>query len=467
MARDSLLGTQSNFLSYARADSEFALKLANSLRIAHANIWIDQLDIPPGNRWDVAIEKALENANNLIVILSKSAISSNNVMDEVSYALEVDKTILPVLFEECNVPFRLRRLQFIDFTADYEKGLAKLLTALGIDGGELPKLPNTALGIDRPESPKLPDIKADIEAVGNFFRDKLLRRTAALLSLVLLVRAWDYGVDKTVRKLFDVEPSPMWLWYGLLIGGPAAVVLCQLVIEWQAGRDSGRRRRGDWWRQATAYLAPALLVLTLATTTGVVAWYRFEPSRVREQLRELGLGSITEAGGLTIKPNFHLTDDTLAKAAPLFGKIAGYIRAVDLSETQITHIRPLSPLTGLQTLNLLGTQVADIEPLRTLTGLQTLDLSFTRVADIEPLRTLAELQTLNLLGTQVADIEPLKALTGLQALDLSFTPVADIEPLKALTGLQKLDLMGTRVADIKELRKALSKTNILWDGPSK
>ena len=34
------------FFCYARADSEFALKLANDLRSAGANIWIDQLDIP-------------------------------------------------------------------------------------------------------------------------------------------------------------------------------------------------------------------------------------------------------------------------------------------------------------------------------------------------------------------------------------------------------------------------------------
>jgi hypothetical protein len=62
-------------------------------------------------------------------------------MDEVSYALDVGKTIFPVLVEECDVSFRLRRLQFIDFTAGYEKGLARLLTALGVDGQELPKPP--------------------------------------------------------------------------------------------------------------------------------------------------------------------------------------------------------------------------------------------------------------------------------------------------------------------------------------
>jgi hypothetical protein len=75
--------------------------------------------------------------------------------------------------------------------------------------------------------PTLPAIdKADIEAVRNFFPGKLLGRTAALLSLVLLVLGWVYGVDSALRKLFDIVPQPIWLWYGLLIGVPAAVVVC-------------------------------------------------------------------------------------------------------------------------------------------------------------------------------------------------------------------------------------------------
>jgi hypothetical protein len=91
--------------------------------------------------------------------------------------------------------------------------------------------------------PKLPEInKADIEAVRTFFPGKLLGRTAALLSLVLLVLGWVYGVDKALRKLFEIEPSPMWLWYGLLIGVPAAIVACQLVIEWQAARSRSKTR---------------------------------------------------------------------------------------------------------------------------------------------------------------------------------------------------------------------------------
>jgi Leucine-rich repeat (LRR) protein len=54
--------------------------------------------------------------------------------------------------------------------------------------------------------PKLPTIdKADIEAVRSFLPGKLLGRTAALLSLVLLVVAWVGGVDAGLKKLL-IEP---------------------------------------------------------------------------------------------------------------------------------------------------------------------------------------------------------------------------------------------------------------------
>lgn len=48
------------FFSYAREDSDFVLKLAKDLRIAEVKLWIDQLDIRGGDRWDRAVERALE-----------------------------------------------------------------------------------------------------------------------------------------------------------------------------------------------------------------------------------------------------------------------------------------------------------------------------------------------------------------------------------------------------------------------
>ena len=46
------------FFSYAHEDAEFALRLAKDLRAGEAAVWIDRLDINPGQRWEVAIEEA-------------------------------------------------------------------------------------------------------------------------------------------------------------------------------------------------------------------------------------------------------------------------------------------------------------------------------------------------------------------------------------------------------------------------
>src|SRR5262249_16186178 len=92
---------------------------------------IDRLDIKPGQRWDRAIEDALAKCPQLLVILSPDATESTNVMDEVSLALEEGKTVLPVVHRQCKIPFRLRRLQYVDLTLNYNEGLGRLLETLG------------------------------------------------------------------------------------------------------------------------------------------------------------------------------------------------------------------------------------------------------------------------------------------------------------------------------------------------
>lgn len=120
------------FFSYSRADSEFVLKLAKDLRSAGVNLWIDQLDIAAGDRWDKAVEDALAAAPCLLVVLSPASVESHNVMDEVSLAFDERKKIVPVLAHACTIPFRLRRLQHVDFTVDYDRGLEGVLKALNL-----------------------------------------------------------------------------------------------------------------------------------------------------------------------------------------------------------------------------------------------------------------------------------------------------------------------------------------------
>ena len=118
------------FFSYSREDSEFVLHVARDLKAAQANVWLDQLDIVPGQRWDDAVERALADCPRMLVVLSPAAVHSTNVMDEVSFALEEGKTVIPMLHRDCGIPFRLRRVQYIDFRRDYEHGLTELLKIL-------------------------------------------------------------------------------------------------------------------------------------------------------------------------------------------------------------------------------------------------------------------------------------------------------------------------------------------------
>src|SRR5262245_53328851 len=105
------MGTSRFLFSYARHDSEFVLKLAKDLRAAGADCWLDQLDILGGQRWDEAVQAALMSCPGMLAVLSPSSVASQNVMDEVSYALEEGKHVVPVLYQKCAVPFRLRRVQ--------------------------------------------------------------------------------------------------------------------------------------------------------------------------------------------------------------------------------------------------------------------------------------------------------------------------------------------------------------------
>ena len=114
------------FFSYSRADKDFVVRLAKDLRSADVNLWIDQLDIAPGDRWDRAVEEALAAAPGVLVVLSPESVDSQNVMDEVSLAFDEKKRIVPILLRQCNVPFRLRRVQHVDFTDSYDVGLAAL-----------------------------------------------------------------------------------------------------------------------------------------------------------------------------------------------------------------------------------------------------------------------------------------------------------------------------------------------------
>jgi hypothetical protein len=200
------------FFSYSRDDSEFVLNLAKNLRDSGADIWLDQLDIQPGTRWDKSIQTALEESKTIIVVLSKSAVESNNVMDEVSFALEENKKVVPVLLEECDIPFRLKRLQFANFSDNPKKGMDTLVKSLNIKQVVAEKLSNSIDVIESKESDNITEkkiIKPSSERK-NSENTNLKKNTKKLPKIVYVAIAIVLGVVLISQlSQTDIEDEPI------------------------------------------------------------------------------------------------------------------------------------------------------------------------------------------------------------------------------------------------------------------
>ena len=123
------------FICYAREDQDFVLKLAANLKERGARVWLDQWDISPSADWDLTIDNALYDCAQFLIVLSPAAVASGEVRGELRTALDENKPIVPVLYQTCRIPRRLKLIQHVDFTArgpDDGAALGQVLRALGV-----------------------------------------------------------------------------------------------------------------------------------------------------------------------------------------------------------------------------------------------------------------------------------------------------------------------------------------------
>ncbi|RMA64285.1 toll/interleukin-1 receptor domain-containing protein [Ulvibacter antarcticus] len=115
------------FVSYSRADTEYVSKLVVDLRAKGFDVWFDK-NIVGGNEWDNTLEAEIQKSDVMVLILSAASVASENVKDEMSYAMSLDKSVNPIKIEECTIPMRLARKQYTDFTVmGYEQGITRLV----------------------------------------------------------------------------------------------------------------------------------------------------------------------------------------------------------------------------------------------------------------------------------------------------------------------------------------------------
>jgi hypothetical protein len=175
------------FISYSRQDKDFALEFTREMKAAGLSVWLDQLDIPTGARWDDEVERALGECTIFLIILTPASVSSENVKDEIGYAIDNGKRIMPVLLKECAIPLRLRRFQYVDFTRiEFPEGVnrAKQLLETLLDERSTPAQGGNS--VDAPKQPHDPESapKTPLPANNTPFQSQWTTTSAEILGFV-------------------------------------------------------------------------------------------------------------------------------------------------------------------------------------------------------------------------------------------------------------------------------------------
>ncbi len=142
--------------------------------------------------------------------------------------------------------------------------------------------------------------------------------------------------------------------------------------------------------------------------------------------------------------------------------LVGFTRLenLDLSETSVTDLSPLSSCSNLKVLRLNGCQVVDLTPLAGLTQLEELQICQTDVSDLSALASLKNLTWLRANYCPIQDISALAGLDSLTRLDLAGCQVSDFSPLSGLANLVLLNLRHTDFDDCRLLSDCASLANL-------
>jgi hypothetical protein len=131
------------FLCHSSGDKPAVRELYHRLSVDGVEPWLDEENILPGQDWELEITKSVRAADVVIVCLSLgSATKDGFVQKEIRFALDkADEKaegaifIIPLKLEECDVPTRLQRWQWVNLFE--ERGYDRLVRALQARSSQL------------------------------------------------------------------------------------------------------------------------------------------------------------------------------------------------------------------------------------------------------------------------------------------------------------------------------------------
>ena len=114
------------FISYSRKDISKAKKIKEEIeRVTSLSCWMDLDGIESGSQFEDVIISAIDNSRLVIFLLSNNSMHSRWTKDEVRYAYETRKKIIPVNIDNCTPSgwflFKFSGFDVIDYSDSYQK----------------------------------------------------------------------------------------------------------------------------------------------------------------------------------------------------------------------------------------------------------------------------------------------------------------------------------------------------------
>jgi len=119
------------FLSHCSVDKKIVRNLADQLLACEVDVWLDEREIETGDSIFYSINDGLENSRYVALVITNAFINSKWVSEEVQSAFERqvgsgEKVVLPLVFENVEIPQMLRNKLHLSFIDNYFHSLTKL-----------------------------------------------------------------------------------------------------------------------------------------------------------------------------------------------------------------------------------------------------------------------------------------------------------------------------------------------------
>jgi hypothetical protein len=115
------------FLSYSHDDAGVADRIAALLRGEGARVWMASEQLKPGQDLLSSIARAISQSSSFVAILTPR--SSKWIDKEIVLAQQEGVPIIPVLFDQAQLPPSLAGTAYIDLTLNEDEGYRKLVEA--------------------------------------------------------------------------------------------------------------------------------------------------------------------------------------------------------------------------------------------------------------------------------------------------------------------------------------------------